>query len=142
LPFCCHALELRFAVAVFHQDQDRVIPGMRFHPHLSDLRIGLLLRGASITADDDVLRKADTCAKTLGEARRLVALQNRSPLLEQLLSRARELLDDLDVSLLALSHDRDRAVFMQLAVLRDALNELQAWLSQTMPQCCDDMTES
>jgi len=99
-----------------------------FHRHLSDLRTGLLLRGASRTADDDVLRKADICAKALAEARRLAALQVRSPHLARLLARAGELLDELDVSLLALCHDRDRAVFTQLALLRKDLEELEAWL--------------
>lgn len=110
---------------------------MQFHRHLSDLRTGLLLRGASTTTGDDVLHKADLCAKALAEARRLVAADNRSPLLEQLVSRARELLDDLDVSLLALSHDRDRAVFIQLAVLHATLAELETWLhaSSALDQC-------
>ena len=97
---------------------------MRYHRHLSDLRTGLLLRGASLNTDEAVLQMADTCAKALAEARRLVASDSRSPVLTQLLARSRNLLDELDVALLALSHDRDRPVFQQLAVLRDTLIEL------------------
>jgi hypothetical protein len=99
---------------------------MRFHRHLSDLRTELLLRGASTATDDEVLAKADLCARTLAEARRLVALQSRSSALEELLLRAHLLLDDLDVSLLALSHDRDQAVFTQLALLHETLAALEA----------------
>jgi hypothetical protein len=100
---------------------------MEYHQHLSDLRTVLLLRGASTSTGDEVLRKAERCARALTEARRMMAACDRSTHFAQLLDCAHELLDDLDVALLALSHDRDRAVFNHLSDLREALGGLEAW---------------
>ena len=79
-----------------------------YHRHLSDLRIGLLLRGTRV-ADDAVLRKADTCARVLAEVRRLAAVGS-SDELAAAIDRARELLDEVDEALLSLDYMRDHAV--------------------------------
>lgn len=98
---------------------------MHFHRHLSDLRTGLLLRGSSIGANALLVRKTDLCAKTLAAAARLASVDRHAATLGRLLRRARELLDDLDESLLTLDHDRDRPVFTQLAVLQARLRALE-----------------
>ena len=98
---------------------------MNAHRHLSDLRVGLLLRGTVAITDDAVLRNADLCAKVIAEARRLCASNSFGPMLGQLLGRARELLVDLDEAVLCLDHDKNRAVFTEIAALHTGLAELE-----------------
>jgi len=55
----------------------------------------------------------------LAEVRGLFAIAGPSDHIATSLARSRALLDELDEALLALSYDRDRAVFAQMAVLRE-----------------------
>jgi hypothetical protein len=97
---------------------------MQLYRHLSDLRTTLLLRARRSITGDDLVHKADACAKTLAEAQRLVAEGRQGKHLEGLLSHAGALLDELDEVLLVLAHD-DQAVFAQLALLRQTLTDLE-----------------
>lgn len=99
---------------------------MTAHRHLSDLRVGLLLRGTVAITDEAVLRNADLCANVIAEARHLCASNSFGPALGQLLARARELLVDLDEALLRLDHDKNRPVFTEIAALHTGLSELEA----------------
>ena len=99
---------------------------MHLHRHLSDRRTGLLLRGATSDADEMIVRKAELCVGVISQARHLVATDAFDSPLGQLLLRAHELLDDIDERVLRLDHHNDRAVFIQLDVLRQGLAELEA----------------
>lgn len=52
--------------------------------------------------------KAEFCATLLKEGRRLAAMRSRDPLLNQILARAHELIDELDELLVGLHPARDR----------------------------------
>jgi hypothetical protein len=95
------------------------------HYHLSDLRTGLMLRRIDSPLRIEAARKADRCAGTLAEARRMAAYGVSGTLLADLLARSVALLDELDEALLALDHARDEAVFVQLALMRRELTELR-----------------
>ena len=99
---------------------------MHLHRHLSDFRTGLLLRGATSDANEMVVRKAELCVEIISKARRLVAMDAYDSPLGQLLMRAYELLDEIDERALCLDHQDNRAVFIQLDVLRQGLAELEA----------------
>ena len=115
-----HVIRGRYSrCRVRHPASDMPLAIRSCHRHLSDLRIGLLLRGTR-AVDDGVLVKADACAWALGEARRLAAIGSRAELAEAV-DRARKLLDEVDEALLSLDHLRDQAVFAQLADMRNAL---------------------
>ena len=92
---------------------------------MSDLRTGLMLRRTEAPLKHEAARKADRCAGTLAEARRMVASGVSGTLLADLLARASVLLDELDEALLVLDHSRDQAVFAQLALMRRELAELR-----------------
>ena len=65
------------------------------------------------------VRRLRACAEMLAEVRGLFAIAGPSDHIATSLARSRALLDELDEALLALSYDRDRAVFAQMAVLRE-----------------------
>ena len=65
------------------------------------------------------VRRLRECAEMLAEVRGLFAIAGPSDHIATSLARSRALLDELDEALLALSYDRDRAVFAQMAVLRE-----------------------
>ena len=68
----------------------------------------------------------DICARTLVEAARLVRLGQLGPLLEQRISRACEVLDDIDDVLITLSPERNGAEFATAAALHRELEQIQA----------------
>ena len=71
------------------------------------------------------MRKADTCAAALLEARRLGGAAMFDSLYGQLSGRVRDLLDELDELLLYLDHRSDRAVFERMAALHSGYEELE-----------------
>jgi hypothetical protein len=85
----------------------------------------LLLRARRSITGDELVHKADACAKLMAEAQRLVAEGRGGERLDQLLRQAGALLDELDEFLLVLAHDQDQAVFAQLELLRRTLNDLE-----------------
>ena len=97
---------------------------MQPYRHLSDLRTALLLRARSAVASDEIISMAEACADVLSDAHRLLGEHAESPHLADLLLEAGASLDELDERLLVLPHDEDRAVFSQLELLRDTLNNL------------------
>jgi hypothetical protein len=107
--------------------ETKIVPGrrMQLYRHLSDLRTRLLLRARRSVTGDDLVHKADACAKMLAEAQRLVAEGRGGERLDHLLRHAGALLDELDEVLLVLAHDEDQAVFAQLDLLRRTLNDLE-----------------
>jgi hypothetical protein len=71
-------------------------------------------------------RKADLCAEVLAEARRLVRIGRFGAPLNQLVFRARELLEDLDEVLVALHPARNAGEFSAAAALHRELEKIQA----------------
>ena len=80
------------------------------------------------------MSKADECAEMLAEVRGLFAIAGPSDHIATSLARSRALLDELDEALLALSYDRDRAVFAQMAVLRELLANLDKHHARQVPR--------
>jgi hypothetical protein len=74
----------------------------------------------------DTASKARICASVLTEARRLADAENFGPLLNQLIARACELLDDIDEILIALDPVRDGGDFANAARLHRELEYIQA----------------
>jgi hypothetical protein len=75
---------------------------------------------------NEVTRKAKVCASVLTEARRLTDQTRFGPLLNQLVARACELLDELDEILISLDPLRDGDDFATAAMLHRELEHVQA----------------
>ena len=74
---------------------------------------------------------ADLCSGVLREARSLASIGMFGPPLTRLLARASDLLDDIDLFLIALDPLRDCDAYLRAAELHRALEEVQARL----PRC-------
>jgi hypothetical protein len=74
----------------------------------------------------DMASKARICGSVLTEARRLADAETFGPLLNQLIARACELLDDIDERLIALDPVRDGGDFAEVATLHRELEQVQA----------------
>lgn len=74
----------------------------------------------------EALRKADLCAAVLNEGSRFFGASVQSPAYGTLLTRARQLLDELDDALLYVNHLQDRSTFERAAALHAGLEELEA----------------
>ncbi len=79
-----------------------------------------------IVANGSVTRKAEVCDKVLAEARRLVRIGQHGPILNQLVFRACELLDDMDEELVLLHPVRNGGEFAIAAALHRELEQIQA----------------
>jgi hypothetical protein len=89
-------------------------------------------------ADVDVTSKARVCASVLAEARRLADSGNFGPLLNQLVARACELLDDVDEILVTLDPVGEASGFATAARLHRELEQIQAliptrWRARVAP---------
>ena len=73
----------------------------------------------------DFMRKADTCAAALCEARRLSAAAMFGALYAELASRISELLEELDETLVLLDLTSDRAAFERMAALHQGYEDLE-----------------
>lgn len=96
------------------------------------------LRAAGSGMNVNVMSKASVCASVLAEARRLADRGTFGPLLNQLLARACELLDDLDEILVALDPARNVSEFTTAAELHRHLEQVQAlvparWRARVAP---------
>jgi hypothetical protein len=78
----------------------------------------------------ELMRKADLCAVALFEARRISAAAMFGELYAQLVTRIAAMLDDLDETLLALDHRRDRAGYERVVALHAGFEELEARRAQ------------
>ena len=74
----------------------------------------------------DMASKARICANVLTEARRLAERENFGPLLNQLIARACDLLDEIDEILIALDPLRESGAFTTAAKLHRKLEHVQA----------------
>jgi len=74
----------------------------------------------------DMASKARICANVLTEARRLADAETFGPLLNQLIARACELLDDIDEILITLDPVGDAGNFATAAALHRKLEQIQA----------------
>lgn len=72
----------------------------------------------------ELMRRADLCAAALTEARRMSDSSLQGSLHAQLLSRIRDMLDELDESLLALDHTQDRGAIERVCALHRGFEEL------------------
>ncbi len=82
-------------------------------------------RVASSPISVDMARKGRICAKVLIEARRLADAATFGPLLNQLIARACELLDDIDEILIGLDPVGDAGDFAMAAALHRELEHIQ-----------------
>jgi len=76
----------------------------------------------------EVLQRADFCSRALSEARRLVTTGAFGSTLNGLLTRACDVLDDMDEILVTLNPYLDREAYVQAAELHRTLEEIQALL--------------
>ena len=74
----------------------------------------------------DLATKARICANVLTEARRLADAETSGPLLNQLIARACELLDDVDEILITLDPVGEARDFATAAALHRELEHIQA----------------
>jgi hypothetical protein len=74
----------------------------------------------------EVMRKADICADTLEEARKLSQLRKHGPPLNALVARAGELLDDLDEMIVTLDPMRNTQAMAVTARLHGQLEQIEA----------------
>jgi hypothetical protein len=77
----------------------------------------------------EIARKAGICADVLEEARKLAQPDKYGPLVNQLVARACELLDDIDEILVALDPESNGQEFAIAATLHRQLEQLQAAIS-------------
>ena len=77
---------------------------------------------------DDFEHYADLCSRVLREARGLAGAGTFGPALSELLTRASDLLDDIDEFLIAMDPLQDSEAYLCTAELHRALEEIQARL--------------
>jgi hypothetical protein len=70
--------------------------------------------------------KAERCANSLREARRLIAMRSYGALLNQLLARTFDLFDEIDELLLGLHPTNDHEAFARIAALHRQFEEIQS----------------
>jgi hypothetical protein len=70
--------------------------------------------------------KAERCANSLREARRLVLMRSYGVLLNQLVARTYDLFDEIDEILLALHPTNDHDAFVRVAALHRQFEEIQS----------------
>jgi len=86
--------------------------------------------------DSDLARKVHLCASAIIEAQRMSQREDSRTLLNQLVARASDLLDDIDELLVRLDPHRDSLSFATAARLHRDLEQIQAgitdrWRSRT-----------
>ena len=74
----------------------------------------------------EAMRQADVCATVLNEGNRFFGASVQGPAYSALLTRARQLLDELDEALLYVNHLQDRSTFERAAALHAGLEQLEA----------------